>query len=753
MEILQLQYDDFVLSIESTNFLSRWNKAVGNLQEDCLVSTYKWTEGEKKHFLLLSGDLSEEIANGTNGKAFFFENTDYSIWVDFESRLKVKAVQILTEVKDIESQFKFHPSKNIFAGFINYKNDIGMADLCFRYQLESGEWKQFCFSYEVLSTKLDYHSDWKTILSDIENEYHMLAWDYLRQTYHNIGETEGVPNSLTWWSVFRQQQQAYTNACRAILNKPRHRLRPEVNYLRADKIKRMTPQLEQEFAEHKQQADFLYRVEEQVTSHDTIENRFLKFTLRYITDKFTEVSQELLNWNSKNISDTLREEIEETKAELRTLTHNPFFRTVGAFKGFKQESLILLRDPYYATIYRTYQILRKSFSLQEGLFNLQTKDIATLYEIWCLIQVSHIVSEKLGDKVTFTQQNRPELHPLFVSDLKQGQQSAIVYKNGDVELAKVVYNPKHTGDEEGNGLRGIGNLTSRTVNQKPDIVLQLTKDDMIDGLKLTYLFDAKYRIKGNEDGSDVPPDDAINQMHRYRDAIYYAASNDHDLKKEIIGGYILFPGKVQAQSAMDTSKKSHFFASVDEVGIGAFPLRPDKQGKEFLELFIEEILKRPAAYSLKPTIPQKGLRYEKELTKDEKEHVLIGFYKDDAALAWFNKNNRYVIRAGEGETGAIEANDKFFNIQYIVLVGRDRKRVGIYKTRRKSPMIATKETLAKQGYQAEHEAYYSYQLQAYDPNLLSELDHTKAKEGIEGKAYYHPEVITLAEYKHRTKKI
>ncbi len=752
METLRLQYDDFTLSIESTNFLDRWNKAIGNLDEDCLVSSYKWTENEKYQSLILTGDTEVEIANGSTAKAFFFENTDYSIWVDFESKLKVKDVQILTELKDVEAQFKFHQSKNIFAGFINYKNDIGLADFCFRYQLESGEWKQFCFSYEVLSTKLDYHSDWKTILTDIENEYHMLAWDYLRQTYHNIGETEGTPNSLTWWSVFRQQQQAYTKACRAILSKPRHRLRPEVNYLRADKIKQMTPQIEQAFAEHKQQADYLYRVEEQVTSHDTLENRFLKFTLHYVTDRFIEVSEELLNWNNKSISDTLRDEIRDTKAELKALISNPFFRTVGAFKGFKQESLIMMRDPYYATIYRTYQILRKSFSLQEGLFHLQTKDIATLYEIWCLIQVSHIVRDTLGDKVSFTQQNRPELHPLFVSDLKQGEQSAIVYKNEDVELAKVVYNPKHTDEIEGDGLRGIENLTSRTVNQKPDIVLQLTKDDMIDGLKLTYLFDAKYRIKGNEDGSDVPPDDAINQMHRYRDAIYYASKNDDQLKKEIIGGYILFPGKVQEKSKKDPTKLPHFLTSIDEVGIGAFPLRPDKVGRSFLEVFIEQILKRPAASSLKPTIPQKGLRYEKELTKDEKEHVLIGYYKNDEALAWFNKNNRYVIRAGEGEKGAIEASETFFDIQYIVLVGDDRNRVGIYKTRRKSPMIATKATLIKQGYQAEHEAYYSYQLQAYDPKLFSELDHTKAKEGIKGKAYMYPEVITLAEYKRRTKK-
>ncbi len=667
METLQLQYeDDFVLSIESTHFLDRWHKAIDNLNEDCLVSSYKWTEGTKPNALHLLGDTSIEIANGATGKAFFFENTDYSIWVDFESHVKVKAVQIRTDAKEIESQFKFHPSKNVFAGFINYKNDIGMADLCFRYQLESGEWKEFCFSYEVLSTKLDYHSDWKTILTDIENEYHMLAWDYLRQTYHNIGETEGTPNSLTWWTIFRQQQQAYTNACRAILAKPRHRLRPIVNYLRADKIKQMTPQIEQAFAEHKGQADYLYRVEEQVTSHDTIENRFLKYTLRYITDKFVEVSQELLNWNNKSISDTLRQEIEQTQIELRTLTHNPFFRTVGAFKGFKQESLILLRDPYYATIYRTYQILRKSFSLQEGLFHLQTKDIATLYEIWCLIQVSHIVSEKLGDKVTFTQQNRPELHPLFVSDLKQGEQSAIVYKNGDVELAKVVYNPKHTDEIEGDGLRGIEHLTSRTVNQKPDIVLQLTKNDIEKGLKLTYLFDAKYRIKGNEDGSDVPPDDAINQMHRYRDAIYYASSKDNDLKKEIIGGYILFPGKVQEKSAADANKKSHFFASVDEVGIGAFPLRPDKQGREFLEVFIEEILHKNSFATLQPMIPQKGTFVEVG------NRVLLGLVKPSSRRGYnkvFEEGNAELYYTGRHFPTTISLHNLHYFMPIIQGVG------------------------------------------------------------------------------------
>ena len=95
-------------------------------------------------------------------------------------------------------------------------------------------------------------------------------------------------------------------------------------------------------------------------------------------------------------------------------------------------------------------------------------------------------------------------------------------------LAELVYNPRHSDKDD---VKGIGDLVSKTVPQKPDIVLQLTKNDLQQGMKLTYLFDAKYRLE--KDGeTDVPPDDAINQMHRYRDAIYYKSRHaDERLKK------------------------------------------------------------------------------------------------------------------------------------------------------------------------------------------------------------------------------
>ena len=111
----------------------------------------------------------------------------------------------------------------------------------------------------------------------------------------------------------------------------------------------------------------------------------------------------------------------------------------------------------------------------------------------------------------------------------QGRTFTHTLQKDNVELAELVYNPKNT--ERENAYMGMKDLVVRTVPQKPDIVLQLTKNDLQQGMKMTYLFDAKYRIADKQNGVDTPPDDAINQMHRYRDAIYYKEHGSGALKK------------------------------------------------------------------------------------------------------------------------------------------------------------------------------------------------------------------------------
>lgn len=131
--------------------------------------------------------------------------------------------------------------------------------------------------------------------------------------------------------------------------------------------------------------------------------------------------------------------------------------------------------------------------------------------------------------------------------------------------ARLAHEPKFT--KKGQSIR------SYLVNQEPDIVLEvtlpksadLTKADSAEETRFIWLFDAKYRIKteknrfddSNEDieSTDYIPDDAINQMHRYRDALI-RLSEPHDSKspssgnvgqtakksRPVFGAFAFYPG-------------------------------------------------------------------------------------------------------------------------------------------------------------------------------------------------------------------
>lgn len=603
MELLTIQHEDFTMYVECSKYEAIWGKAVRNVGEDNLLTTYTWTDGVKSAKI---GD--EPLENGSQAKAVFFDNAEYPVWVDFNK--EVTHAQFGFMLQSDNERFTFR--NRTLAGFINYGNEIGRSELQLVYNIGK-EQRHFKLGYEVLSTKLNYHEHWKKIIEDIETEYRMLSLDYMKRTFHGFTpDTTGDTPELIWWSIFAKEQEIFIKACRNIIERPRRRLRGYEVYLRADKLKRVPTNIENELAEHRREQAHLYRIEEHIQSNDTQENRFLKYALGQIADKYETLKRRIEA--IKNTSDTLKMEMDSVQKDHTHLKRHPFFRTVGPFKGLTQENLVLQRATGYSQVYRTWNLLRRAYSLNDGMYRLQSKDIATLYEIWCFIEVSHIVREQLGIDVDVDHRNRMEMNGVFTWELGKGEHSRILFRKDGVELAELVYNPKHT--EKGNDEVGIENVESRTVPQKPDIVLQLTKDDIEKGMKMTYLFDAKYRINDRtNEGVDTPPDDAINQMHRYRDAIYYKDNQDADgkLKKEVIGGYILFPGNGDPLEVA----KAKFQQSLDEVNIGAFPLRPnDVENRKLLEHFISELIGKASTEILDGSIPQKGLYYTSVEPKD-----------------------------------------------------------------------------------------------------------------------------------------
>lgn len=604
MELLKIRHDDFTMYVECGKYEAVWGKAVRNVGSENLLTTYTWTDGVKSAMI---GD--EPIENGDQARAVFFDNVEYPIWVEFGQHVSKAQFGSMLQTDNDRFSFRGHT----LAGFINYGNEIGRSELQLVYYVGK-EQRHFKLGYEVLSTKLNYHEHWKKIIEDIEAEYRMLSLDYMKRTFHGFSpDMKGDTPELIWWSIFAGEQVKFIKACRSIIERPRHRLRGYEVYLRADKLKRVPSGIENELAEHRREQAHLYRVEEHLQSNDTQENRFLKYALSQIASKYDILKQRIEA--IKNTSETLKQEMNMVDKTLKHLQRNPFFRTVGHFKGLNQESLVLQRATGYSQVYRTWQLLRRAYSLNDGMYRLQSKDIATLYEIWCFIEVSHIVRDQLGINVDVDHRNRMEMNGVFTWELGKGEHSRILFRKDGVELAELVYNPKHT-DKENDSI-SMEHLVVPTVPQKPDIVLQLTKDDIERGMKMTYLFDAKYRISDRTDaGVDTPPDDAINQMHRYRDAIYYKDNKggDETLKKEVIGGYILFPGNGDPAEVA----KAKFQQSLDEVNIGAFPLRPnDVENRKLLEHFIEDLIGKASTEILDDSIPQKGLYYISTEPKDE----------------------------------------------------------------------------------------------------------------------------------------
>lgn len=693
MELLTIEHKDFTMIVECTKFDGIWNKAKSNVGEDKLYSTYSWSEGVVSVKRTLDADHEIDIEQGVPAPATFFDNADYPIWIEFKDY--VKDAQFGSILQNDNDRFSFR--RHILAGFINYKNEIGRSEIQIIYKVDK-ETKTFRFSFEVLSTKLDYHEHWRAIVEDIEREYRMLSLDYMRRTFHGFSpDQNGEHPDIVWWSVFEGEQQKFIKACKSIIDRPRHRPHGEEVYLRADKLKQTPHNIENRLAEHRKEPAYLYRVEEHILSNDTQENRFLKFALYQISKRYEDLRQRIEA--VKTASDTMKAAMHATSESLKRLQHHPFFRTIGRFKGINQESMVLQKATGYSQVYRTWNLLRRAYSLNDGLYRLQTKDIATLYEIWCFIEVSHIVKEQLHlENEEAEHRNRMEMNGIFSWELGKGEHSRILFRKDGVELAELVYNPKNA-DKENNNV-GMKGLVVPTVPQKPDIVLQLTKNDLQQGMKMTYLFDAKYRIDGKDKGVDIPPEDAINQMHRYRDAIYYKDYDVNALKKEVIGGYILFPGDGETADV----EVSRFYKTIKEVNIGAFPLRPkDKRNRQLLEHFIEQLIQTKSCETIANVIPQKGAFVEVG------NRVLIGLVGDNnrgrAAKDKFLDSMATLYYTGSKFPTTIALQDLHFFMPYIKGQGvRDVYEITRVRT------ISAKEAKQQEGEEGENDIRLAFEL-------------------------------------------
>ena len=634
MDVLKFECTDYQITVSTASVNYAWDRFVRRVKN--AATTYCAYSSSHNGTLLLS-ELATENKNlvAQNDEIVpcdewpqlwpvLFETCKYQFAVEFKQGLDISVEKhyphVRHQLKCIGESFKFYPSSTnsgILVGDIDFLNSPGMFSFAFDYWDSEGFLHHENLKMYVASPKLDTKNDLKQIMALINQEYENYVYDYLTLTFNSFALQRTVKNNhIIWLSIFKSVVDDYFRNVRFIMSRPNNRPVRKTYYARPDRIRRWSQREEERYKNMGQDAEMHYfRYEQIENTVNTRENRFVKYTLHVLGKKFREIFGELSNLPTIMDAEE-RKMLEGYLITFKRMETSSFFRKVGEFEGFRQESGILQQRTGYAQIYKAWLMLKNSLDLVEGQTDIGTKQIWELYEIWCFLVMKRLIAKVLDLDWNKSEHVREDKSKMLNTIVKSEMTHVIEFdnvKNGD--LVRLEY--QHTYN------RRTKEFTTSTTEQRPDIVVTIEKKD---GFVLTYLYDAKYRVQDDaKDGeldegvtvdvADYPLPDAINQMHRYRDAIYYSMKTDvRPSAKEVIGGYILFPGRVEG----DEIYNRYFYKSIKNVNIGAFPLLPSTDENEIiqcdlLEKHLREILLEDSIYEhVKDSIPQKGLKYEPE---------------------------------------------------------------------------------------------------------------------------------------------
>jgi predicted component of viral defense system (DUF524 family) len=537
--------------------------------------------------------LAIDVFNPTTGKLEPWQNKQASFPIFYETQ----TYELLIEKKeDKEINLTFYhdnyalreavmpKGKRILSGNLNFQNEIGLTEL----ELRSSSSTILKIRLEIFPVKIDYKRDYHAILQDVNKQLHNLTFDFMRKTVQCTGLRETNQQSMTeYFTILRSLFDQMIKAVERIQASPHTKMHQEARIVPAEKAKKINHKTLQFLSKNSQllNRDYVNGMLQvkgeqfspthvldtrRIVNYDTQENRFVRWVLLNIERKLKGLKA-LLKAQKKRQDPILSQTIARMEREVRRVLKLDLLQ-VGVMK-YMSVSLVMQMAPGYREVYKHHLMLMKGLAIQEDLFHLSLKDLATLYEYWCFLKIHQLLSKKY--ELVRQDIIKLDYSGIFVK-LKKSAASTVTYRNPrNGEIFKLYYNQT---------LRGP------TLTQKPDNVLTLKKVETSTEYK--YVFDAKYRLNPAEpgtpyyrtyDGLPGPEEGDINTMHRYRDAIVYAEKNSEAFERTMFGAYVLFPYPNE-----EAFKEHRFYKSIKAVNVGAFPFLPGST--HLLEEFLDEII-------------------------------------------------------------------------------------------------------------------------------------------------------------------
>jgi len=584
---------------------------------------------------------------------------------------------------------------------------------------------------EVRSRKLGYLDDYRWMLNDIAATSAELLMERfaVAQQYFKAERLSGAGTAYGRFEFLRSivSSEALGAAWEQVMHRPHHEwvLEPELmsaaggvpaGGMQLKELFRQGPRVPWPAATTRlTSVPARVHLHRPQATYDTLPNRFVKFALnrwRTEIDNLQSVCRDGL------VGPPLDRAIRETQGVIDWLDSAlawPIFGEVSDLEQFPANNTVLIGREGYREFYAAFGLFELVADLAweggDAVYRAGQRDVATLYEYWCFMQLAALVRGICGSveaSLITIDRTGTKL------DLRRGRQSVLsgsVTRLGRRIDAALFFNREFA--------TGAGGDHSWTRAMRPDCSLQLTSPDDLDSETVWVHFDAKYRIDRVDqiftDALEVSAEDEggapskggrakredLLKMHAYRDAIRRSA-----------GSYVLYPGPNEPQ-ANTSYRRFHEVLP----GIGAFALKPSQTGQaegvEALRSFVEDVITHHASLLTQ----QRRGRYWEGVSfsarslpggisgwQPTRRHpaadtpALLGYVRSAQHLAWILRLGRYNLRLGSRK-GAVGVESSESRVEVLVLSGPSMTRPRVFIVQ-PPPEIWSRSDLISTGYGA-----------------------------------------------------
>ena len=505
----------------------------------------------------------------------------------------------------------------VLMGTLQFQNEVGYS----MFQIQSAGHVLVEIMLEIFPVKLDYQTDYRKLLEEVNEEIYNLAFHFIRKTYLGASiKLDGKPSWSEFYRLIKRHFDQFIQAIGRIEKQPHHELETTYMKVRGDQLSKVDTHTRKHLQKH---GHLFVEVEHGIPlfgkqmmpksgikpknelRYDTMENRYVKWMMSRLIDKLDHLVRLLINSDKRfngKLDLNLLSQLDGMKRQLNLRRKNPFWRSVGRLDR-SVISLVLQMAPGYRDAFQIYLTVSKGLMLQGKIYEMSVKDVATLYEYWTFLKLGQILSRK---------------YTLLTQDIVKANRDGLFVNLEANQSAKRVFEHPITKEKITLAYQKF-ERDLPTVRQMPDSMLSIEKKGKAH--VYNYVFDAKYRIDyaqpdsyyGKRYKTPGPLEDDINTMHRYRDSI--VAREDGPYERTSFGAYVLFPW-----SNEESYKDHHFYQSINQVNIGGLPFLPN--ATEMVEQFIEHLIEKSPEEIQREGILPRGTEAEWESALEDK--VLVG---------------------------------------------------------------------------------------------------------------------------------